>query len=58
MTYTYVVLEVSEEAYREIRTKLEEADYQYIMSRPSDPNCIIDMHGIAIQPRTKEESGQ
>lgn len=45
MTYTYVVLKVSQTAYDEIRQRLIEADYQCQFN-----GVTIDMHGLAIEP--------
>lgn len=42
-TYTYVILELSEEAYNEIAKKLRDAGYDHAFDRG-----IIDMHGLAI----------
>lgn len=44
MTYTYAVLDVSREAYDEIRGKLEAAGYQHAFH-----DDLIDMHGIALK---------
>lgn len=43
-THTYAVLDISQEAYDEIRAKLEEAGYQHAFM----PDGEIDMHGIAV----------
>ena len=45
MTYTYAILEVSKEAYDEIKEKLKEAGYQDAFGEEG----IIDMHGIALK---------
>ena len=48
MIRTYAVLEISREAYREIRDKLQQAGYEsQIEDRPAGE--IIDMHGLAIR---------
>ncbi len=52
MTYTYAILQISPEAHREIRDALAEAGYQHAFH---DDN-VIDMHGIALQPRPGEDS--
>lgn len=52
MTHTYAILEISESAYKEIRGKLEEAEYQEQLHED-----IIDMHGIAIKQEKGAESG-
>jgi hypothetical protein len=46
-THTYAILEVSREAYQEIKAKLEAAGYadQFLVS---DGVALIDMHGIAL----------
>lgn len=43
MTHTYATLEVSAEAYDEIKRKLEDAGYQHAFI-----DGAIDMHGIAL----------
>jgi hypothetical protein len=43
VTHSYVVLEISDAAYQEIRSKLE--DYGHCFHEDG----IIDMHGIAVQ---------
>jgi hypothetical protein len=45
--HTYAVLEVSPEAYREIRALLEAAGYEHAFHREHEGE-VIDMHGIAI----------
>lgn len=51
-THTYALLELSEAAYEEIRTKMEAAGYQHAFhdnpDAPASPR--IDMHGIAVVP--------
>lgn len=47
MSYTYATLEVSPEAYAEIRAKLEAAGYEHAIHRYDDHE-VIDMHGIAL----------
>lgn len=51
MTYTYVILQVSEETYNEIKDKLKAADYGHAFD-----NGVIDMHGIALS--TKDPNGE
>lgn len=55
VTHTYVLLEVSEAAYEEIRAKLEAAGYQHVFhdnpDAPASPR--IDMHGIALVPEVE-----
>ena len=43
MAHTYAELSVSEEAYNEIKGKLEDAGY-----KDSIEDDVIDMHGIAL----------
>lgn len=43
-THTYVTLELSSEAYDEIRAKLAEAGYDHAFNRDGE----IDMHGLAV----------
>jgi len=43
-THTYVVLEVSSDAYQEIKLKLKAAGYDHAFMS----NGEIDMHGIAV----------
>lgn len=49
MTHTYVTLEISELAFKEIETKLKVAGYNHAF----DGN-IIDMHGLALIQETPE----
>ncbi|KKL47558.1 hypothetical protein LCGC14_2334310 [marine sediment metagenome] len=46
MTYTYVILEVSREAFNEIADKLLLADYHHAFN---SEGTVIDMHGIALR---------
>jgi hypothetical protein len=48
MTHTYAILNVSPEAYREIREKLEAAGYDG-QFHDRENGEVIDMHGIALQ---------
>jgi hypothetical protein len=48
VTHTYVVLEISATAYKEIRDKLETAGYADQFHKEGDAE-LIDMHGIAVQ---------
>lgn len=50
MTYTYAILEVSKETYREIKKLLEDAGYQD-QFHEDDGEVVIDMHGIALKER-------
>lgn len=52
-THTYVVLELSEKAFSEIKSKLEQAGYQHTFhDEPAHSGkparLVIDMHGIAV----------
>lgn len=49
-THTYAVLEVSKEAFNEIKKKLREAGYDHAFI-----DDVIDMHGIALSEETKKE---
>jgi hypothetical protein len=57
-TYTYAVLEVSKEAYKEIMDKLITAGYGHVFHKDSDGGTVIDMHGIAlgVAPCPKKKS--
>lgn len=44
-THTYVTLEISDEAYQEIRSKLDAAGYQHTFM----PGGEIDLSGIAVK---------
>jgi hypothetical protein len=46
-TYTYVILDLSAEAYREIARKLRDAGYDHVFHE-DDGRVVIDMHGIAV----------
>lgn len=48
MSHTYALLEVSPEAFEEIRAKLEAAGYDHAFQE-DDGRPVIDMHGIALQ---------
>ncbi len=48
MTHTFAILEISEQAYWEIRKKLEIAGYQDQFVE-QDGKIVIDMHGIGIK---------
>lgn len=51
MTHTYAILDVSQDAYDEIKKLLDIAGYQHAFDRN-----VIDMHGIALRaiPKKKE----
>lgn len=44
-THTYVVMEVSESTFNEIRAQMLQADYRHAFM---DDGQTIDMHGIAV----------
>ena len=46
MTYTYVVMEVSDDTYTEIADKLREAGYSHVFNE----HGVIDMNGLALAP--------
>lgn len=52
-THTYAILEVSEQAYREIRERLKAAGYAHAFHE-DDGREVIDMHGIALGDRGSE----
>jgi hypothetical protein len=58
-THTYAILEISKEAYLEIKAKLEEAGYQdqFYPNEENPESPVIDMHGIAVAPDPKESGG-
>jgi len=47
-THTYVVMPLSEAAYREIRRKMEEAGYDHALDDSEEFGTVINMHGIAV----------
>lgn len=52
-THTYVTLDVSANAFREIEDKLLAADYGHCFHDSSEGRTIIDMHGIALAQEAK-----
>lgn len=55
VTHTYAVLEVSANAFEEIKTKLEAAGYQDQIHIDGD-KVLIDMHGLALsKPEIQSE---
>ena len=55
MTHTYALLEVSQQAFDEIKKLLEEADYYHAVT----PEGYLDMNGIALQrgvPKSNENT--
>lgn len=53
-THTYAVLDVSPEAYAEIRRRLEEAGYAHAFDDRNEGGEVIDMHGIALRAKVGE----
>jgi hypothetical protein len=53
MIHTYAILNISREAYEEIKTKLEAADYGHAFHK-QDGRIVIDMHGIALAAAVNE----
>lgn len=47
-THTYVILELSQRAYEEIRDSLEKAGYQHAFHEDMDGRPVIDMQGLAV----------
>lgn len=47
-TYTYALMDVSEQTYYEIYDKLREAGYHDSIVR-DDGHIVLDMHGIALR---------
>lgn len=56
-THTYVVMELSEGAYEEIKQKMLAAGYGHVFHTDSQHGEVIDMHGIAVG-LDKEDSGE
>ena len=48
MTHTYAVLEISTEAFAEIKAKLEAASYLHTLTEDREHGMVMDMHGIAL----------
>lgn len=48
MTHTYVILEISSAAYKEIKQKLEAAGYHHVFHE-NRGEVVIDMQGIALK---------
>ncbi len=53
-THTYVILDISPNAFREISGKLRDAGYDHAFHQDGDRE-VIDMHGIAVAE--EEEKG-
>lgn len=52
MTYTVAVLEISEEAFKEIAAKLIDAGYEHVFDADDKGNPMVDMTHILLK---KEE---
>lgn len=52
-THTFVILDLSPSAYREIAETLKIADYGHCFNKDGQRE-LIDMHGIAVAQETKE----
>jgi hypothetical protein len=48
MTRTFVVLEIGQRAYREIKSRLVAANYEHAFQKDSEGGEVIDMNGIAL----------
>jgi hypothetical protein len=55
-THTYAILELSGQAFAEIKEKLEAAGYQHAFNE-DDGRAVIDMHGIAVAAETENNDG-
>lgn len=55
-TYTYALLEVSEQTYYEIYDKLSESGYDHCFHKDGD-QYVIDMHGLALTKEEKRDNG-
>jgi hypothetical protein len=53
-THTYAVLEVSPEAYAEIKRGLLAAGYDHAITKDGREAETIDMHGIALQVKADD----
>lgn len=54
MSHTFVILDISPDAFSEIEKKLREAGYEHTFMgsmTPYDKRNVIDMHGIALRPQ-------
>lgn len=54
-THTFAVLDLSKEAFAEIRHKLKQAGYEHAFIE-QDGRLVIDMHGIAVA-QDEDEAG-
>jgi len=55
-TYTYAILEISKEAYDEIKSALEKAGYEDQFHENDEFGIVIDMHGIAVAKNNEKTS--
>ena len=53
-TRTYAILEVAPEVYEDIKARLLAADYTHAL-HSDDGREVIDMHGIALMPRSNAD---
>ena len=53
-TYTYAILDVSAETFREIQLKLEAAGYHHAFHEDAEGSLVIDLHGVAIRDEDDE----
>lgn len=56
MSYTYAILDVSADTFREIQQKLEAAGYLHAFKQDADGTLIIDLHGVAIRDEDEDAS--
>ncbi len=53
MTHTFVIVEISKDAFQDIKKQLMDAGWRHqIMEKEG----IIDMHGLAIKARVKKHA--
>jgi len=55
-THTYVVMNVSPQAFDEIRQKLVDADYMHAIHDDGHDGELLDMYGIALAPASEFNS--
>ena len=53
-THTFVILQISETAFEEIKTKLTEAGYSHTFHENDEYGLVIDMHGIGLASESCE----
>ena len=49
MTSTFVIMDVSEECFKEISAKLSEAGYNHVFSLDNELRQMIDMDGMRLR---------